>query len=144
MRWDIPRVVLLVAGLAAGIGAFAWAPVLGSRAEAFGATVVTVFSVLAGIQLAIFALLGELRPSRFRKGTVVDAARRVTKSKRWRQLFLFYAYIIVMILIVLDQAFDFGTCAPFVERTYVAASLATLVWSLGLPVALSAIQDDSA
>lgn len=142
MNVDIPRVALFLCGLAVGIAVYIYAPTLGQRAEAFTTTIVTVFSILAGIQLAIFALLGGLRPRRFRRGTSVAAARNVATMKRVRQLFIFYVYFAVMFAIVLNQAFDLGAAAPIVERIYVALSFAALVWSLGLPLALSSIQDD--
>lgn len=143
MKIDIPRVGLILFGIIIGIVAFVYAPALGARAEAFDATIVVVFSILAGIQLAIFALLGGLQPIKFQKGTSIDAGRRAVSGKRWRQLFLFYFYLIVMIAIVINQAFDLGSVAPWVERVYVSLSLTTIVWSLGLPVALSSIQADS-
>ena len=143
MTVDIPRVGLLVAGVAAGAFLFVCAPELGSRADAFNSAVLTVFSVLAGIQLAIFALLGAVRPNQFRLGTSINAARVAIWRKRWRQLVFFYCYLFVMVAIILNQAIDFGWAAPIIERSYVAMSFAILVWSLGLPIALSAIQDDA-
>ena len=143
MSVDIPRLVLVLAGLAVGVATYFFAPTLGARAADFNGAVVTVFSILAGIQLAIFALIGGMQPRRFRKGTSVAAAKAAVMGKRWRQYFIFYAYLAVMIMIVINQAFDFGPISGVVERIYVSLSLATLVWSLGLPVALSSIQDDS-
>jgi uncharacterized paraquat-inducible protein A len=143
VKLDLPRIGLFVAGVAAGAATFALVPSLGTRSEAFTGTVVTVFSILAGIQLAIFALLAGLRPAKFRKGTSRAAAKSSTRSRWVRQLFLFYVYFAIMSIIVINQAFDFGGFSSAIERTYVALSVAALVWSLGLPVALSAIQDDS-
>ncbi len=144
MTLDIPRLVLIASGAGVGVLTYAYAPALGTRAADFNGAVITVFSILAGIQLAIFALIGGMQPRRFRKGTSVAAARGSVAAKRWRQYFIFYSYLIVMIMIVVNQAFDFGAVAKLIERLYVALSLATLVWSLGLPVSLSTIQDDSA
>lgn len=143
MNIDFLRVGLLFAGLVAGVATYFLAPALGERSAAFTGTVVTVFSILAGIQLAIFALLGGLQPARFRRGTSIASARRTAAAKRLRQLFIFYVYFVVMFAIVLNQAFDFGDYAALIERLYVALSVAALVWSLGLPLALSSIQDDA-
>lgn len=140
---DAPRLFLIFAGFFAGVCLFFWAPALGERADAFNSAVLTVFSVLAGIQLAIFALLGAIRPDRFRLGTSIRAARIAIWRKRWRQLILFYCYLFVMIIIILNQAVDLGWMTRMVERIYVSLSVAVLVWSLGLPVALSSVQEES-
>lgn len=142
MNIDIPRILLLLAGVTAGVYMFMCAPDLGDRAQSFNGAVLTVFSVLAGIQLAIFALLGAIRPDQFRLGTSVHAARMIVWRKRWRQLALFYCYLIVMFAIILNQAVDFGSAALLIERSYVALSVTILIWSLGLPIALSSIQGD--
>jgi hypothetical protein len=93
--------------------------------------------------MAIFAALSSLTSDGFRTKSARSAARRSVNNRMSRQFILFYAYIFIILMIVLDQVFDFGHFEDAFSRVYISCAVGALVWSLELPRALSSVHDDS-
>ncbi len=142
-NFDWVRIFIYSAGIGAGIICFILFPHYGLITEDLQSSISTIFAIFGGIQLAIFAALSSLRVDGFRTAFTKNAANRSIANRFGRQVILFYAYIIVVSLIVIDQAFNFCSYEALIGRIYVSLAVASLIWSLELPRALSSVHNDA-
>lgn len=138
-RVDYSRLSLITGGLlAAGIVFFIYPIVHPVNHYAFG-FVVTAFSIMAGIMIAVIATLGD--PARLYRGSwrIASAHRRQIHRRLCRYELLFYVYLAVIGLAcaaaIVDKIVWPGVRQWF-ARFALSAGTAAFVWSLGLPRAI--------
>jgi len=136
-KYDWRRILCLSVGFGA-IGLTLWLgePLTADNAAALQ-ILVTAFSILAGVPIAILALLGN--PSGLYGGSwrVASAHRRQVRRRLYRYALLFWIYL-VAIGLAYASALLGGTgalpgLAHWIERAALSAGVGAFVWSLGLP-----------
>ena len=140
--YDTARISIIFAGLVAGVICFVFFPAHGKASSEAQATIATIFSIFGGFQMAIFAALSSLDSNAFRSAFAKRAANRSVLNRFRRQGLLFYLYVAVISLIVLDQAFFFEEYEFLIQRFYISAAITALIWSLEIPRALASVHDD--
>ena len=134
------RVVLLLLGVAV-FAAVLWrgGSVTDGNTEALR-ILVTSFSVLAGMLIAIITVLGDpqaLYPGSWR---IASAHRRRIRYALFRYELLFYVYLVVIALAfaaaLLGKIASDAAIARCFERVALSLGAGALVWSFGLPAAI--------
>jgi len=136
-KHDWRRIFFLSVGFVA-IGLTLWLgePLTSGNVEALR-ILVTAFSILAGVLIAIIALLGN--PVGLYGGSwrVASAHRRQIRRRLYRYALLFYVYLIVIGLAyasaLLGGMGAIPCLAHWIERVALSVGVGAFVWSLGLP-----------
>lgn len=138
-RIDIRRITFLVVGVVLGVLVFIFVDPGSSLNGRALAMIVTAFSILAGIMIAVIALLGD--PAAVYRGSwrVASAHRRQIRHRLYRYAILFYVYLVVIGLACASALLDGIICphtSQLIGRIAVSAGAAAFFWSLGLPSAI--------
>ena len=147
MNWSISysRMVFILVGLALGVATFCLSQPLTGNVEALR-ILVTVFSILAAILIAVITMLGD--PKTLYKGSwrVASAHRRQIHKGLMRYTILFYIYLAVVTLAfiatLLARVTSDEEIIRLVERIAFSTGVAALFWSFGLPTAIIQVQKD--
>ena len=137
---DPLRLAFLLTGFcAAGLAFWFGDPLVSGNVEALK-ILVTAFSILAGIVIAIIAILGD--PAGLYSGSwrVASAHRRQIKRRLRRFAVLFYLYLIVIGLtyaaVLAGNSTMCSEIARWAERLTLSAGVGAFVWSFVLPVTI--------
>ena len=130
---DICRTGFIVAGIFSGVIVFVFLPEFNHGSISL---LVTAFSILAGIMIAVITMLGD--PANLYRGSwrMASAHRREIRRRFYLYEILFYAYLIVVGLACGAAVMDgkiFPDAARLVARMALSAGVAVFVWSLSLP-----------
>ena len=143
---DYKRVVFILMGLALGILVLVFGDrVTTGNSEALR-ILVTVFSILAGIMIAIVTAIGN--PEDLYKGSwrIASLHRREKLRIISRYILLFYIYLVVISLVfisaLLGKVVSHSELIPHVERATISLGVAALFWSFGLPSSIWRAQKD--
>lgn len=144
-RIDYVRIILIVAGVIVGVVVFCLSTFLPAFNHNSLGLLVTAFSVLAGIMIAIITMLGD--PANLYRGSwrMASLHRRQIRRRFFRYEILFYAYLIVIGLACAAAVIDgvvWPETARWLARVALALGAATFIWSLGLPRAIIRTQMD--
>lgn len=107
--------------------------------------IVTVFSILAGFLIAVFAILGDPVGLSTGNWMVADAHRTEIERRLIRKQLLFLLYLITLGLVfaaVLLKDSVPGAMVMWIERIYLACAVAGFILSLGLPSSLLQLHRD--
>ena len=141
---DYGRIGFLLAGIAAGGATMCFGgPLTAGNTEALR-ILVTVFSILAGILIAVIAMLGDPRALYRGSWRIASAHRREIRRVLRRYKLLFYVYLVVITLSFAAALFGKTSSAVCVARWFERFALSlgavALVWSFGLPAAIMKAQ----
>ena len=141
-----PRVVFILTGLVLGVLVLVFGTkVTTGNSEALW-ILVTVFSILAGIMIAVVTAIGN--PEDLYKGSwrIASLHRRQKLNLLTRYTLLFYVYLVVVSLAfistLLGKIVSHSELIQFVERATISLGVAALFWSFGLPIAILRTQKD--
>ena len=143
---DYKRVVFILIGLALGILVLVFGDRITTGNSEALRILVTVFSILAGIMIAVVTAIGS--PEDLYKGSwrIASLHRREKLRIINRYIVLFYVYLVVISLAfisaLLGKVVSHSELIPYVERATISLGVAALFWSFGLPSAIWRAQKD--
>lgn len=105
---------------------------------------VTTFSILAGILIAVLTLLADPALLPGSRPQTAELAKIILgrKLNRHRYLFLVYLLTLVLIMVALLIEKDFQTLALWLERVYLFLAAVGLAYSFKLPWTLARLQEE--
>ena len=137
---DFRRTGLVLVGLLAAVSTLLFGRSLTEGNIEALRILVTVFSILAGILIAVITMLGDPRALYPGSWRIASAHRRNLRRVLSRYQCLFYVYLAVIALAFVGTLFGRISCETEFARWFgrVALSLGAgaLVWSFGLPAAI--------
>lgn len=140
------RLALLASGMAAGGAMLRWGHTLTDGNSDALRVLVTAFSILVGFLIAVITMAGDPRTLYPGSWRVASAHQREIRLALRRYQLLFYAYLTVILLILLSQLFGrLAVETPAVlwlDRASLSLGVAALIWSFGLPTRLIRVQMD--
>ncbi len=140
------RVTFILVGLLVG-GVTFWfgEPYTAGNIDALK-ILVTAFSILAGILIAIITAFGDAQDLLEGSWRIASAHRRQKVNNIDRCVILFYVYLTVITLAfisaLLNKISTEVAMTHWVERITLSAGVSALFWSFGLPIAIRRIQKD--
>lgn len=146
MRPRISRRKIGIAAVAVGLGAaasFLGQPLIHGNEQAIN-VIVTVFSILAGFLVAIIALVGDLALLPHGTWRLLELNRAQLARRLVRHKWLFFGYLLTLgsIFLSLLLGAEYPNLAVWLERAYLFLATFTFVLSMGLPWALTKLQEE--
>ena len=136
---------MLVGLLAGGVTFWFGGPYTAGNIDALK-ILVTAFSILAGILIAIITAFGDAQQLLEGSWRKASAHRRYKINNIDRCVILFYVYLIVIALAfvsaLLSKMSSEVAITHWVERITLSAGVSALFWSFGLPVTIRRMQKD--
>lgn len=141
---SMSRLALFFTAVVLGIIGSAFGKPLIHNNDAAVNVITTVFSILAGFLIAIFAILGDpgmILPGSWR---IVYLQKKEIKRKMQRYQFLFYVYLATLGLILVSALIkdQYEYANSIVEYIYLAMAIIGFIISLGLPTAIMSLHTD--
>ena len=138
------RLVLFAAGAIPGGAMLRWGHVLTDGNTDASRILVTAFSILVGFLIAVITMSGDPRGLYPGSWRMASAHAREIRRALCRYQLLFYAYLGVILLVLLAKLFGrLATEIPAVlwlDRLSLSLGVAALIWSFGLPTRLIRVQ----
>lgn len=138
------RIVFVVGCIVFGVLGSIWGRSLIHNNENAINVITTVFSILAGFLVAIFAILGD--PAMLMAGSwrITALQKDLLQKKMRRYQYLFYVYLATLGLILLSTMISekYEDLNLVVEHIYLGLAIAGFLLSMGLPSAIMSLHKE--